>query len=133
LSFNNFVLIGILIIIILHGNILYAGDEAETLKSYIRSFGKENKKEILDQWFSADKGYHIMGSLISTTLVGQISMNSFDNSTEKSQLIGAGSTFTLGLAKEVFDSKSPNNYFSWKDLTANSVGIIIGIILLGIK
>ena len=126
-------MIGILSIILLPGNTLYADDDQESLKSYIRSFGKKEKENIRDQWFSPDKGYHVMGSLISTTLVGQISMNDFDNSTEKSQLIGAGTTFTLGLAKEIFDSKSPNNYFSWKDLAANGVGIIVGIILIGIK
>jgi uncharacterized protein YfiM (DUF2279 family) len=100
------------------------------LKSYLNSFEREpdDKQE---KWLSPDKGTHVMGSMISTTLIGQISLKEFDNSTQKSQIIGAGTTFALGLAKEIFDSRQPYNIFSWKDLTANGVGIIIGIILLG--
>ncbi len=86
-----------------------------------------------DRWLSPDKGYHVMGSMISTTLVGQISMRGFGNSTENSQVIGAGTTFTLGLVKEIYDSHKPQNSFSWKDLAADGVGIIIGIILLSIN
>jgi uncharacterized protein YfiM (DUF2279 family) len=133
LSFKYFILIGILSIVLQSGNILYSNETPEALKSYFKSFGKEEKKDIDDQWFSADKGYHVLGSMISTTLIGQISSRGFDNSIEKSKAIGAGTTFTLGLAKEIHDSQKPKNYFSWKDLTANGVGIIVGIILLGIN
>ena len=133
MSFKPFILIGILSIILQSGNFLFASDKPEALKSYFRSFGLEQKKESHDQWFSADKGYHVIGSMISTTLIGQISLRSFNNSVKKSRVIGAGTTFTLGLAKEIYDSKSPKNYFSWKDLAANGVGIIIGIIILGIN
>jgi len=133
LSFKYFILIGFLGIVFQSGNILYANDTPEALISYFKSFGKEEKKEVDDRWFSADKGFHVMGSMISTTLIGQISLKGFDNSIEKSKVIGAGTTFTLGLAKEFYDSQKPKNYFSWKDLAANGVGIIVGIILLGIN
>jgi uncharacterized protein YfiM (DUF2279 family) len=103
------------------------------LKTYFQSFEKGEQKEIKDHWFSPDKGYHLMGSVISTTLIGQISMSGFNNSTEKSQIIGAGTTFSLGLAKEIYDSGRQRNYFSWKDLAANGLGVIIGILLLGVN
>ena len=124
--------IGILVLLICSN--LFAGhDELPlALATYLKSFDKESEYTVQDNWFSPDKGYHAMGSMISTTLIGQISLKGFDNSTQKSQIIGAGTTFTLGLAKELFDSRQPDNIFSWKDLTANGVGIIIGIILLGI-
>jgi uncharacterized protein YfiM (DUF2279 family) len=128
LSFKHFVLIGILSIIFQSGNYLCADDKPEALRSYFESFGKEEKKENYDRWFSPDKGYHVIGSIISTTLIGQISLRGFDNSLEKSKTFGAGATFTLGIAKEIYDSKRPKNYFSWKDLAANGVGVIIGII-----
>ena len=102
------------------------------LKDYLNSFEKEDDVKQEEKWFRPDKGSHLMGSMISTTLIGKISMDGFNHSTKKSQIIGAGTTFTLGLAKEIFDSRQPDNNFSWKDLTANGVGIIIGIILLGI-
>ena len=133
MSFKNLVLIGILGIVLQSGNFLFANETPKALRSYIKSFGGEEKKKTDDRWFSADKGYHVVGSLISTTLIGQISLRGFDNSKEKSKAIGASTTFTLGLFKEIHDSQKPNNYFSWKDLAANGVGIIVGIILLGIN
>ena len=133
MSFKLIVLIGILNIIFESGHYLYADDRSESMNSYFKSLGIEVKKENHDSWFSADKGYHVMGGMISTALVGQISLRGFDNSLKKSKTIGASATFTLGLVKEIYDSKQPNNYFSWKDLAANGVGVIIGIILLGIN
>jgi uncharacterized protein YfiM (DUF2279 family) len=112
---------------------LFAGEISPALKAYLNSFKKGDVDKKKDQWFAPDKGYHAMGSLISTMLVGQISINRFENSLETSKVIGAGTTFALGFAKELYDSSKPQNHFSWKDLTANGVGIIIGVILLGVK
>lgn len=124
---------GILGIVLQSGNFLFANETPKALKIYLQSFEREEKKEVDDRWFGADKGYHVIGSMISTTMIGQISLRGFDNSVEKSKAIGAGATFTLGMVKEIYDSQKPKNYFSWKDLAANGVGIIIGIIILGIK
>jgi uncharacterized protein YfiM (DUF2279 family) len=102
------------------------------LKNYFETFEKGKKTAVQDHWFTADKGYHVMGSMISTTFLGQVSMRGYNRSIETSKLIGAGTTFTLGLAKEIYDSRQPQNYFSWKDLAANGVGILLGIILISI-
>jgi uncharacterized protein YfiM (DUF2279 family) len=131
LIFRYIFLLAIIGTIIQSGNSLSADDQPDALKSYFRSFGKEKKPERQDLWFSPDKGYHVLGSMIGTTLVGQISMKRFDYSIKKSQLITAGTAFTIGFTKEIYDSEQPKNYFSWKDLAANGVGIIIGIIILG--
>jgi uncharacterized protein YfiM (DUF2279 family) len=119
--------------ILLSNEPIYAGKISPALKSYLKSFEKAQNLKHTDRWLSPDKGYHAMGSMISTTFIGQISKNGFGNSTEQSKIIGAGTTFALGLAKEIYDSGKTKNYFSWKDLTANGVGIIIGVLLLGIK
>ena len=126
-------MIGILCFFLQAGIPLCAEDRTESLKVYFQSFEKGKKMESQDKWLSPDKGYHVMGSMISTTLVGQISLRSFGTSTEKSQVIGAGATFTLGFVKEINDLHKQQNYFSWKDLAADGVGIIIGIILLSIN
>ncbi len=112
---------------------LYAEEISPALKAYLKSFKKGYEDNNEDKWFTPDKGYHAMGSLISTTLVGQISINRFESSVENSKVIAAGTTFALGFAKEIYDSSKPQNHFSWKDLTANGVGILIGVILLGVK
>ena len=125
------ILLGLLMVLVCSDLVAGESELPPALESYLKSFEKEPEDKVEDNWFGPDKGYHIMGSMISTTLIGQISLKEFDNSTQKSQIIGAGTTFALGLAKEIFGSRQPYNIFSWKDLTANGVGIIIGIILLG--
>ena len=112
---------------------LFAESEPVTLNAYIQSFALKPKKVTNDSWLSPDKGYHLVGSMIGTTFIGQLSLKGFDTSRQKSQIIGAGFTFSLGLAKEFYDSGEPKNKFSWKDLIADGVGIIIGVVLLGIN
>jgi uncharacterized protein YfiM (DUF2279 family) len=123
----------IIFLIVFICNPLFARPKPESLNAYFQSFAMREKKEINDKWLSPDKGYHLVGSLIGTTLVGQMSMKGFDTNREKSQIIGVGAAFSLGLAKEFFDSGKQKNKFSWKDLTANGVGIIVGVVLLGIN
>jgi uncharacterized protein YfiM (DUF2279 family) len=55
------------------------------------------------------------------------------SSLTQTKSIAAGAVFTFGLGKEIYDSHKPNNRFSWKDLTANVFGIVVGIILVSIK
>jgi uncharacterized protein YfiM (DUF2279 family) len=119
--------------IVLISHPLFATAKPESLNAYFQSFALRDNKETNDKWLSPDKGYHLIGSLIGTTLVSQLSMKGFDTNREKSQVIGVGAVFSLGLAKEFYDSGKQKNKFSWKDLTANGVGIIVGIILLGIN
>lgn len=119
--------------VLIHFGSSTANNKPETLKEYFDSFARGKKTSSQDSWVSPDKGYHIAGSMIGTTLIGQMSVRRFDKSVKESQIIGASSTFALGVIKEFFDAGKPNNIFSWKDLAANGVGIVIGIILLGIK
>jgi len=125
----NFVFI---VFIISQVNVSYAENKPETLKAYFDSFATGEKKDNRDAWFIADKGYHVIGSVMSTTLVGQLSSRGFDATRKNSQIIGAAATFTLGVVKEIYDSRDTKNKFSWKDIATNGVGIIIGILLLGV-
>jgi len=91
--------------------------------------GANNK---IDRWISADKGYHLIGSIISTTGISNSCIQFADIKKEKSIRIGAGLTFALGIGKEFWDGHQKNNIFSWKDLSADILGILIGTILLQI-
>lgn len=92
-----------------------------------------NEKNIItDRWFTVDKGYHLIGSIICTTGISNSCMQFADIKKEKSIQIGAGSTFALGLGKEFWDGRQKDNIFSWKDLSADILGILIGITLLQI-
>ena len=85
-----------------------------------------------DKWLAMDKGYHLVGSIIASTGISNSCLRFAKIKKEKAVIIGAGFTFALGLSKEFYDSRHQNNFFSWKDLTADLVGILIGSLILQI-
>ena len=75
-----------------------------------------------DQWFVQDKVLHMTGSVglvLGLTEIGGINT--------QSALIG---TFTIGMLKEVYDKKYGSGCFSFKDIIANSIGIVIGFLFI---
>jgi len=86
-----------------------------------------------DKWFSVDKGQHFLGSMI--IMIGlTLSMEQrAETARSCSHYYGAGFTISLGLAKEFRDHTRPNNFFSYKDLLADILGICAGGILVSLK
>ena len=111
-----------------------AGEKPETLEAYFKSFAKENKIKpaAQDSWISADKGYHVIGSMMTTTLIGQFGLRGLEMNRRDAKYMAVGASLALGVTKEIYDAKKPGNRFSWKDLAADGVGIIIGVLLLGV-
>jgi uncharacterized protein YfiM (DUF2279 family) len=71
--------------------------------------------------------------MMATVLVSKISHTQLSMATHDAQITAAAISFSIGLGKELVDSKSLRNQFSWKDLAADIVGITIGLVLAGIK
>ena len=96
--------------------------------------GKSKPEAIKSEpWFAIDKGQHLIGSFVSTLLIAKVNNSYFGVDKSNSKKIGIGITFSIGLAKETFDSQKSNNVFSWKDLMADVVGIVAAIAVLEIK
>ena len=72
----------------------------------------------MDPWFGQDKMVHATGS-VGLVLV----LRGIGGINTQSALI---STFTIGIVKEVYDKKYGSGCFSFKDIIANSIGIVIG-------
>ena len=83
-----------------------------------------------DHWFSEDKAKHVAASFILTGVTTYYCRHRQKWSGEKSVVFGAGLTFSMGMGKEIVDLKSDDHLFSWKDLTADLVGIGLGVVLL---
>jgi len=82
-----------------------------------------------DLWFNEDKARHLAASFIASG-VGTLTLKHIYNfKKSKSVVIGVTFSFSLGLVKEVYDSRQENNHFSFKDLTADLVGSAIGYIV----
>jgi len=87
-------------------------------------------KTIRDPWLGTDKAVHFVGSMIATVGSGVFLQGTKQYSRKHAIYVGLGFNFTLGLGKELIDSRQPHNHFSYKDLAANIVGSIVGVLLL---
>ncbi len=86
-----------------------------------------------DSWYADDKIRHLVGSLVSTTLLTQVSSHNTEWSKREAKIFAVGTTMSLGFVKELYDRRKPGNHFCWKDLAADTVGVILGLVILGIK
>lgn len=109
---------------------ILADNANKNLKFHINTIQDSSKT---DKWFTKDKGRHLVGSFFLTTLTGMLSSNMQDASRRESKVIGCSIALSIGLGKEIYDSTKINNNFSWIDLSADIIGIILGMIVLGIK
>lgn len=76
-----------------------------------------------DSWFGVDKVKHFFGSALLTT-VGFATAREVCRTSESHSLYwGSGTAFGIGVAKELHDLKSESGHPSFKDLTANALGI----------
>ena len=96
----------------------------------------EKKRQNQDRskiWWAQDKGQHVVAGLYGTALIGQVAYRFTKTSPGDARLIAMGTTVSIGLFKELYDSRKMDNRFSWQDMTANMIGIVIGFVLLGIN
>jgi len=86
-----------------------------------------------DPWLGRDKVLHAAGSFLLTLSAQYVLVNKLDTSEDGALPIAVGTTLSLGLAKEVADSRRRvNPLFSVRDLAADAFGIAlaVGLILL---
>lgn len=83
-----------------------------------------------DDWLGGDKAKHLLAGMLLTGAVAYYYQHHQGWSYENSAMFGMGLTFSLGIVKEIRDAQKPNGTFSWKDVTANVVGIGLGVVLL---
>lgn len=83
-----------------------------------------------DSWFGRDKVHHFLTSAFLSG-VGYYFLHEEQNiSSVKSQYGGFCFSISLGLVKEVRDGFKPQNAFSVKDLVADILGTVVGIVLV---
>ena len=82
-----------------------------------------------DKWLAPDKALHVAGSMIVMTALSVNLHRRAGFSRKKALGSGFAFTFSLGIAKEIWDGSKTDNYFSYKDLSANIIGACIGAFL----
>jgi len=83
-----------------------------------------------DNWFGLDKARHVVASFLLTGCTSWVAKYKYNLDSEKSVLLGVTFTMSLGVGKELWDSRSPRNRFSWADIAADLVGIFLGVLFI---
>jgi putative lipoprotein len=82
-----------------------------------------------DKWFAADKLKHFGYSAFLSGGAYTVARKHFDYSPDESFAVGIGITISLGGAKEIIDSKTPNQTSSYKDFIWDVAGAAVGALL----
>ena len=83
-----------------------------------------------DSFYAPDKVQHFLVSGVLTVFGTKLLQNDLNFSKSKGRNFSAGFTFSLGVLKELRDSRQKQNHFCWKDLIADMAGIGMGLVLL---
>ncbi|MFH1213000.1 MAG: DUF2279 domain-containing protein [Candidatus Neomarinimicrobiota bacterium] len=83
-----------------------------------------------DKWFAMDKLKHFSTSLYMTTTMFYTQRRIIEMRQKNAALNSIGITISLGILKEVRDGSRKNNYFSWRDLTADVLGAGVAMLIL---
>ena len=94
---------------------------------------KEDSTKIEDEWLAFDKVQHFTYSLLLTLSTQYVLVNNMNMDEEDSLLISVFSSLSTGIMKETYDMKQPNGYFSNKDIVANTLGILLAVMIINEK
>jgi len=83
-----------------------------------------------DLWLAKDKADHLICSAFLTGLGYYISRQEMNRSHAAALNLGLGFSFSLGIAKEVYDRTGQHGRLSWKDLAADLLGCAAGWALI---
>jgi putative lipoprotein len=105
---------------------------AQKMDKREHAFDLTDKLEIVneDNWFSIDKARHIVASFLLAGGTSWVAKYKCDLDEKKSVLLGVTFTFSLGVGKELWDSRDPRNRFSWVDIVADLVGSFLGVLCI---
>ena len=90
----------------------------------------EKKPEVKDNWIAIDKVQHFSYSLLISLGCQYVLVNKMKNTENSSLPISSAFSFSTGLLIELNDQKGKDGFFSFKDMVANFVGIMVGAIII---
>lgn len=86
-----------------------------------------------DRWLGPDKALHLGASFLGTVSTQYVLTSKGGMSEDAALPISVSLVLSAGLVKELVDANRPHDpLFSWKDLTADAVGILLAIGLIAL-
>jgi uncharacterized protein YfiM (DUF2279 family) len=89
--------------------------------------GHKDTLNLPDKWIAWDKLEHLGISAFFSATLYNVSHDFYYNDRKSSLYLSSGLTFSLGLGKEFYDRDIRKTRFSYKDLTADILGIGLGL------
>ena len=91
---------------------------------------KEDSTKIEDEWLAFDKVQHFTYSLLWTLSTQYVLVNNMNMYEQDALPCSVVSSLSTGIMKETYDMKQPNGYFSNKDIVANTLGILLAVMII---
>ena len=82
-----------------------------------------------DRWISVDKLQHFLISAHLSFYTYKVSRESFNNIPATARIEATGLVLSIGIGKELLDSRKPKDRFSYKDLIADALGIGLSLVI----
>ena len=112
------------ILIIITSTSLSAKDNLQDNRNLLTS---KHKK---DPWIGIDKVQHFLYSIFISFGSQYILVNKLNMIEKNAVILSSSLSFLAGYSKEVLDKKSNQNFFSKKDMVANSLGILCATLII---
>ena len=91
---------------------------------------KVDSIKIEDKWLAYDKIQHFTFSFLWTLSSQYVLVNNMNMYEQNALPCSVVSSLSGGIMKETYDMKQPNGYFSNKDIVANTLGILLAVIII---
>ncbi len=98
--------------------------------SLLIAFSLMNPKN--DKWIAKDKALHFFCSAAITGLAFHSTHCQLGYSKEESRVFSISLSSLTGIGKEFLDSKKKTSSASWRDLVADGMGILAGVLIFTI-
>ena len=94
---------------------------------------KVDSIKIEDKWLAYDKVQHFTFSFLWTLSSQYVLVNNMNMYEQDALPCSVVSSLSAGIMKETYDMKQPNGYFSNKDIVANTLGILLAVMIINKK
>ena len=108
----------------------YLHDSIDTEKSTTINVDSRIEKRNVDKWIAIDKAQHFMYSIFVSLGCQYVIVNKLKNSESSALPVSSGLSFSAGLLKEINDKRGSGGFFSYKDMVANTLGILAAAVII---
>lgn len=108
----------------------YLNESIDTEKSTTINVDSRIEKRNVDKWIAIDKAQHFMYSIFVSLGCQYVIVNKLKNSESSALPVSSGLSFSAGLLKEINDKRGSGGFFSYKDMVANTLGILAAAVII---